>query len=102
MSKKIPISFNNAELRVVESLENTLGLSGTYGSLPRSVKFSIMFTQNWINQLEKLIPDLNEPDLDILLSSIKRLKIKKYKEEKVQIAKKEADEYNLQNNKNPR
>jgi len=74
MSKKIPIHLSEKDLKDIEKISLLLGLNGVYGEIPKCFKYSITFTLNSINTIEKSIPDLKPDDLEILFSSIKRIK----------------------------
>ena len=83
MSKKIPIHFNKEDERMSNSMMDLLGLTNTYGALPKTLKFSITLSKNYIEWLEKSIPDLKPDEIDLLFSSIKKMKIEKYKAKKI-------------------
>ena len=78
--KKIPISFSDEYLDKIRKLGLKLGidLDRTYGAIPQIVRISINLAEKAIDNIGKSIPDLNERDLDILLSSIKIHKLLEY------------------------
>jgi len=96
MSKKIPIHFSNKDLADVNSLIDLLGLSHTYGAIPKAVKLSITLAKIHLNNMAKVIPGLNGVDLDILLASIKKIKLDQYKANLIQNIEKEPEKYNLE------
>ena len=90
-SKKIPISFNEEYQKKIRIIGKVLGikkLEGVYGGLPSVIKFSIDFTLQTVDSIEKSIPDLPPKILDILLSSIKQKKEEKYKAQQKELKQK--------------
>jgi 23S rRNA A1618 N6-methylase RlmF len=90
MGRKIPIHFSSEGEAEVKQMGELLGLSGTYGEIPKTLKASVTFAKAYLHWLDKVIPDLEPPDLDLLLSSIKRVKIERWKLQAVQKATREA------------
>jgi hypothetical protein len=84
MSKKIPIHFNKDDERATEEMVGLIGLTNTYGAIPKALKFSITLSKNYIEWLEKVIPDLKPDEIDLLFSSIKKLKMERYKAQQIQ------------------
>lgn len=78
MSKKIPISFNRQDLENIEVLAKLFNLDKAYGKIPKTIKVSITFAVKYMENIGKLIPDLNDEEMSILLSSIKNIKKAQY------------------------
>lgn len=78
MSKKIPISFNKQDLDNIEVLAKLFNLDKAYGKIPKTIKVSITFARKYIENFTKIIPDLNDEEMNILLSSIKNIKKSQY------------------------
>lgn len=74
-SELITFRANKKDKEELCELIDKLGLEGIYGAIPQVLKFSISYTLSAITQLEKVIPDLDESKLSILLDTIKRSKI---------------------------
>ncbi len=90
-TKKIPISFNEKDQIDLAFISDMINLKGTYGEIPKTLKFSITLVRKYMETLEGTIPDLNEDELDTLLSSIKKMKLEKYKIQKLKDLEKEKD-----------
>lgn len=92
---KYPISLNQEELDEISELARILGqidkkqpLSGVYGALSKTIKWSISFTLEAVKQADKDIPQLESDKLDIFLSSIKRMReLKKIASQQEELAK---------------
>lgn len=74
--KKIPISFNDMDLKDQAELEDLLNLSNVYGGFPKSLKFSIKLALSTIKNPGKVYADLKGEDLELYFSSIKKSEIK--------------------------
>lgn len=84
MSKKIPVHMSDADYNTVKRVSKSLGLgTDVYGWFPKTVKFSITFYEKAAASIANLIPDLNEENLDLFLSSIKKIKLRKYQDQKI-------------------
>jgi len=94
MTKKIPISFNNQELEEIHRLANLLGYGGVYGEIPKTIKLSITLALYHIKTVEKVIPPLNTAELDVLLTSIKRLRKQRNALKELKNAREAAGQYN--------
>ena len=78
---KYPISLNEQELKDIEKVGKFMGIdniSHVYGSIPKIIKFSIALAIQTGERIEKSIPDVEPPILEMLLSSIKKKKILEY------------------------
>lgn len=75
---KKTIHFNNETLKELDELIKMLGIEG-YGDIPKALKFSVTFTIQALKNESKVLPSLNESDMDFYLSSIKKLYIKNKK-----------------------
>lgn len=92
MSRKIPISVNEEDYNKVLELAGLLGLDPkVYGWFPKTVKFSIDFALTTLKTNERFIPDLKGDNLDLLLSSVKRIRAKKEIKDKVAKLQKQAE-----------
>ncbi len=82
--KKIPISFSDDYQEKIRKLGIKLGIDidKTYGAIPQIVRISINLADKAIDNIGRSIPDLNDKDLDILLSSIKNHKLLEYARQK--------------------
>lgn len=75
--KKIPISINESEEKAVIELSELLGMGiHVYGWFPRTIKGSIALTLMFIKKTVKDIPDMEESELDLFLSTVRRAKIR--------------------------
>lgn len=72
--KPLVIKLNKEELNYLSELEELLGIKDTYGADPKSIRIAIKTTINLIKEyrkkIEKVIPNLNESEIAILLPSI--------------------------------
>jgi len=83
MSRKIPISVNEEDYKKVLELAELLGLDPkVYGWFPRTIRISISFALESLKTQANLIPNLKSSEIDLWLSSIKKLKTKAELEEK--------------------
>lgn len=76
-SKKLPIHLNPGDQRNILFVSDLIDLAGTYGEIPKTLKFGITLTPHYIRLLDNLIPDLDPGNLDILFNSIKKLREKR-------------------------
>jgi len=74
--KKKTIHFNDETLKELQELISILGIDG-YGDIPKAIKFSVTFTILALKKQAKVLPRLSEPDMDLYLSSLKKLIAKK-------------------------
>ena len=70
--KKKTIHFNDETLKELSELISILGVEG-YGYIPKALKFSITFTIQELKRHTKVLPDLNEAELELYLHSIKSM-----------------------------
>ena len=91
MSKKIPIHFNNKDLAELEELAGFLSLTGIFGEIPKTIRFSITYTLNSLKMREKSIPELNHSETAILLASIITIREARIREEKIDLLQKEGE-----------
>ena len=70
MTKKIPISFNEDDLKKIEELEKLFSLTNVYGSLPKVVKFSINLTLSMLKNPQKVYSDLNSDEMQIYFNAL--------------------------------
>ncbi len=82
-TKKIPISLSEQDIAEISELALLLGLGGTYGEIPKTLKFSITYTLAKIKQDSKVIPDLNADEMTYYFQSLKRLKAEQIKAEAI-------------------
>jgi hypothetical protein len=85
MVKKIPISFNTEDLKIIAQLEDLMNIKDTYGALPKSLKFGIRLALSCIKNPQKVYTDLNDSNIDIYFQTVQRSEIK---ERKLNLAKK--------------
>lgn len=86
-TKKIPISFSGKDQGEIQETAELYGLGvidHDYGAIPKTVKNSITFAKALPGLLEKFIPDMEPDKLDLLFSSIKRIKLAKYKRQEIE------------------
>lgn len=72
MADKIPISFNEENLKTLERLEHLLGLTSIYGATPKVVKFSINFALSALEHPQKVYGGLSDDEIDMYFSSMAR------------------------------
>lgn len=89
-TKKIPISINETDQANLKELIELMGIVGVYGDIPKAMKFGINLALATIKSGAKVYPLLNDADLDIYLSSIKRFETKRRLLEKAKELQKEA------------
>lgn len=78
--KKIPISVNDEMEAKAKELSELLGMGDTvYGWFPKTLKASIVLGIGYIQMIEKLIPDSQEQEIDLLLQAVKKAKIRAMK-----------------------
>jgi hypothetical protein len=70
MTKKIPISFNEEDLKTIEELEKLLSLSNVYGSLPKVIKFSINLTLSTLKNPQKVYSNLNSDEMQYYFNAL--------------------------------
>lgn len=81
--KKIPIHFNDSDLKEIQELISILGVTG-YGDVPKAIKFSITYTRSGLKKDSEVIPTLNEGQMDMWVSSIKTLRKQADTQKKIQ------------------
>jgi hypothetical protein len=91
MSKKIPIHMNEEDYKDTLELAQLLGMDdNVYGWFPKTVKFSITFTQKALKSYQNFIPMLKPDEMDIMFSSIKRYIMQQRKLKQAEKLQKEA------------
>jgi len=81
-TKKIPISFNETDQANIKQLIDLLGISNTYGDVPKAIKFGISLALSVIKNPEKVYTNLNDSELDLFFLSVKRFEIMQRAEQK--------------------
>jgi len=80
-SQHLNLKLNEDYMDMIKDIAKTLGitnLSKVFGSIPLVLRFSITYTNQELHKLYSSIPPLHPKDLDVLLTSIKNVKIKEY------------------------
>ncbi len=67
--KKLPIHFNNEDLKELNELIDMLGISETYGAIPKAIKFSIIYSKTMLKEQSKVIPDMEPSQIQWLFQS---------------------------------
>lgn len=89
-TEKIPISFNEQDIKQVEELAYLMFGGDVYGGFPKAVRFGINLALSCVKNPNKVYTDLEDAELDFYFSSIKRAEIKARLTKKSQEIAKEA------------
>jgi len=87
---KYPISLNDFELEEIKQIGKLIGIDNiheVYGGIAKVLKLGIKVTKKTIDDIERVIPDLDIASLDILLQSVRKKKLLKYHRQKEEIKK---------------
>jgi len=87
MKRNRNIHFSEQTLEELKELINILGVEG-YGDIPKALKFSVTFTLQELKNQTIVTPDMNDADIDMWFSSIKKLRAKEKQEEIIEKAEK--------------
>lgn len=90
-TKKIPISFNEADQAAYKELIDLIGITGVYGDIPKAVKFGINLALAAIKNPGKVYAGLNVSDMEVYFSSMYRYQARLKKLEKAEKLVKEAE-----------
>lgn len=91
MAKIIPIRFNDKVLGQINELSNLMGISNSYGSVSKALRFSLAVTLAALKYPNKLYIGLNEAEHDYYLLSMARFEKKQKLEEIAQNFQKKAN-----------
>jgi hypothetical protein len=70
--EKVPISFNEQDIKEVEELASLMFGGDVYGAFPKAVRFGITLALCFIKNPQNVYTTLPDEELTILLSSIGR------------------------------
>lgn len=77
VTKKIPISFNEEELKRIKELGTILGLGDPdthFGVTPKVVKFCINCIKDYFYYINKVIPDLKDAEMSMLARGLTHIR----------------------------
>lgn len=92
--KKVPIHLSDEDEENIKRVGDLLGMGGVYGEIPKALRFGISFTLAEVERLEKVIPDLEAAELDLLFTMVKNQRAKRKALEALATAQKEVAKYN--------
>jgi len=78
--RKKTIHFNDETLKEIDELISLLEIKG-YGDIPKAIKFSVTFTLQELKRQVKVLPNLNESDLELWNTTIKNISKKSKRED---------------------
>lgn len=81
MTKVIPIKFNNEVLKEIERAEELLGLTNTYGSTAKVVKFGISLIVSALENPDKVYFGFDQEKLDMWFKSRARVEKERKQQE---------------------
>lgn len=92
-TKKIPISFNDTDQKNIKELIVMMGITDTYGALPKAIKFGIKLAIEAIKNPSKVYSGLNDEEMEFFFESVQR-EAKRRLERKAELYRKRAEKYN--------
>lgn len=91
VSEKVPISFNEQEVKDIEQLASLVFGGDVYGGFPKAVKFGIKLALSCVKNPQKVYTDLDAVELDFYFTSVKRAELVKRLTEKAQELNRQAE-----------
>ena len=70
--EKIPISFNDQDIKDIEELANLMGIAGVYGTTPKVIKYSIKLAISTAKNPSQVYSGLEELELSYYFTTIKK------------------------------
>lgn len=70
--EKIPISFNEEDIKTIQEIASLIGIGGVYGETPKVIKYSIKLALATAKNPYKVYSGLEAPEMDFYFTSIKK------------------------------